>query len=112
MVIVKTENGKPVFSKIVRGKMRISILFLLEKFNEPDESEVLYVQPSTTDWLLTRYYRGAEVPSIYGRPLTEYVIERPCDMSKEPGVIVYFLDGEKEYKWVVNDRCWRLEENA
>ena len=75
MVIVKTENGKPVFSKIVKGKMRISILFLLEKFNEPDESEV---------------------PSIYGRPLTEYVIERPCDMSKEPGVIVYFLDGEKE----------------
>lgn len=49
MVIAKTENGKPVFSKIVRGKMRISILFLLEKFNEPDESEVLYVQPSTTD---------------------------------------------------------------
>ena len=75
MVIVKTENGKPVFSKIVRGKMRISILFLLEKFNELDESEV---------------------PSIYGRPLTEYVIERPCDVSKEPGVIVYFLDGEKE----------------
>ena len=55
---------------------------------------------------------STEVPSIYGRPLTEYVIEGPCDMSKEPGVIVYFLDGEKEYKWVVNDRCWRLDENA
>ena len=39
---------------------------------------------------------STENPSIYGRPLTEYVIERPCDMSKEPGVIVYFLDGEKE----------------
>lgn len=53
---------------------------------------------------------STEVPSIYGRPLTEYVIERPCDMSKEPGVIVYFLGGEKEYKWAMDGKFCRLEE--
>ena len=47
MVIVKTANGKPVFSKYVKGKMRISILFLLEQLvSTGRQNKTLYNEPN------------------------------------------------------------------
>lgn len=53
MVIVRTKNGKPVFSKYIKGKMRISILFLLEHLvSTGQENRTIYVEPNKLqEWL-------------------------------------------------------------
>lgn len=47
MVIVKTKDGRPVFSKYIKGKMRISYLFFLEQFiNTGQKNKTLYNEPA------------------------------------------------------------------